>query len=68
MTMTEFALNRAKRSKCTQKLLFIDVRRAHFYAPSRRSVDVTLPDEDAMPGHCERLNVSMYGTRDAASN
>ena len=52
----------------TQKLLFIDVSRAYFYAPSRRQVFVKLPDEDAEPGMCGRLNVSMYGTRDAAAN
>ena len=68
IAMIEFALNRAKRSKGTQKLLFIDVRRAYVDAPSRRSVYDTLPDEDAMPGHCARLNVSLYGTRDAASH
>ena len=27
-----------------------------------------LPDEDDTPGMCGRLNVSMYGTRDAAAN
>ena len=68
MAVTDFAQNRAIKSKGIQKLLFIDVKRAYFYAPARRPVYVTLPDEDAKSGHCARLNVSMYGTRDAASN
>ena len=29
---------------------------------------VELPEEDKTPGMCGRLNVAMYGTRDAASN
>ena len=50
------------------KLDFIDVRRAYFYAPSRRSVYVDLPDEDNEEGMCGKLCKSMYGTRDAAQN
>ena len=50
------------------KLLFIDVKRAYFYAKSKKPVFVQLPDEDALEGHCGRLERSMYGTRDAASN
>ena len=68
MAMSGFAHGRAKNYGTNQKLLFIYVRRAYFYAPARRPVYVTLPDEDASPGYCARLNVSMYGTRDAASN
>ena len=29
---------------------------------------VQLPDEDDLEGHCGRLQVSMYGTRDAAAS
>ena len=68
MAMSSFAQNRANNFHGVQKLLFIDVRRAYFYAPSRRPVYVALPEEDPCPGYCARLNVSMYGTRDAASN
>ena len=68
MAITQFARGRAKSMKGTQKLLFIDVRRAYVYAPARRPVYVTLPDEDAEEGMCGRLNRSMYGTRDAAAN
>ena len=68
MAMSQFARGRARSMHGTQKLLFIDVRRAYFYAPARRPVYVTLPDEDAEEGMCGKLNRSMYGTRDAASN
>ena len=68
MAMTQFARGRAQGIKGTQKLLFVDVRRAYFYAPARRPVFVTLPDEDAEEGMGGKLNRSMYGTRDAAAN
>ena len=51
-----------------KKLLFIDVKRAYFHAPVTRDVYVQLPDEDGGAGQCGKLNMSMYGTRDAASN
>eukprot|EP00959_Pyramimonas_sp_CCMP1952_P401534 8413588-Pyramimonas_sp.AAC.1 len=51
-----------------QYLSFLDVRRAHFHAPATREVYVQLPPEDASPGMVGRLNMSMYGTRDAALN
>ena len=47
---------------------FIDVRRAYFYAPAKRKVYVELPEEDATPGMCGLLLVSLYGTRGAAQN
>ena len=68
MAMNNFARGRGDFHGKTQKLPFIDVSRAYFYAPSRRPVCVQLLDEDDTPGMCGRLNVSMYGTRDAASN
>ena len=68
MAIADVAQHRAINSKGIQKLLFIDVRRAYFYAPARRPTYVTLPDQDAKSGHCAWLIVSMYGTRDAASN
>ena len=49
------------------KLVFIDVKRAYFYADARRSVYVKLPAEDSKDGYCGRLVKAMYGTRDAAS-
>ena len=53
------------------KIAYADVSRAYFYAKASRAVYVELPDEDKQPGDeamCGRLNVSMYGTRDAALN
>ena len=50
------------------KLDFIDVRRAYFHAPCKRDVYIVLPEEDAENGMCGKLEMSMYGTRDAAQN
>ena len=50
-------------------MMYADVSRAYFYAPASRAVYVKLPDEDREEGDehmCGKLNVSMYGTRDAA--
>lgn len=49
----------------------IDVSRAYFYAESIRPVFIELPTEDRLPGDeglVGRLNLSLYGTRDAAQN
>ena len=45
-----------------------DVSRAYVYAPATRSLFVELPVEDgsAKPAEVGRLNVCLYGTRDAA--
>ena len=48
-----------------------DVRRAYFYAPSTRAIYIRIPKEDWEDGDEERvrmLNLSLYGTRDAAMN
>jgi len=50
------------------KLDFIDVRRAFFHAPCLREVYVALPTEDDEPGMCGKLEMAMYGTRDAPQN
>ena len=44
------------------------IRRAYFHAPAKRSLFIELPaeDKDAKPGEVGRLNVCLYGTRDAA--
>ena len=47
---------------------FIYVRRAYFYAESKRAVSVDLPPEDHEDGMCGKLLKSTYGTRDAAQN
>jgi hypothetical protein len=54
-----------------QKLMYADVSRAYFYAPAVRAVYVRLPEEDfeeCDKGMVGKLNMSMYGTRDAAAN
>ena len=55
------------------RMMFNDVRRAYFFAEAKRDIYVELLEEDreydeygvAMVG---KLNLSMYGTRDAAQN
>ena len=68
MAMTENVGFKRGQESIGMKLDFIDVRRAYFYAPSRRSVYVDLPDEDTEEGMCGKLCKRMYGTRDAAQN
>ena len=49
----------------------VDVKRAYFYARSRTPVYIEIPIEDFEPGDehmVGRLNLSLYGTRDAAQN
>ena len=53
------------------RILSVDVRRAYFYAKVSRSVYIEIPAEDWQPGDegkVARLNLSLYGTRDAAQN
>ena len=47
------------------------MKRAYFYAPVKRPIYIVLPAEDRLPGDEEmvgRLNLFLYGTRDAAQN
>ena len=48
-----------------EKLLFIDVRKAHLHAMADRDIYVDLPPERAKPGYCAKLLRCLYGTRDA---
>lgn len=48
------------------KVMFIDIRRAHWTAAIQRKVFVRLPQEVCDPSLCGRLNKAMYGCRDAA--
>ena len=53
------------------RILSIDVRRAYFYAKALRPVYIEIPAEDRGPEDVDlvaRLNLSLYGTRDAAQN
>ena len=49
-------------------LLFLDVKRAHFYSKARRDICVELPPELRVEGedNVAYLEKAMYGTRDAA--
>ncbi len=52
-------------------IMYNDVKRAYFHAPAKRPVYIKIPDEDFEPGDEDRvgvLNLSLYGTRDAAKN
>ena len=46
-----------------------DVRRAYFYAWTHRDIYIELPAEEREGGkdQLDKLNLSLYGTRDAAS-
>ena len=53
------------------KVLYIDVCRAYFYAKAVRPTYIKLPSEDprsSEEGLVGKLMMSMYGTRDAAQN
>ena len=60
----EFGRKNNKTTRGPRKLLFVDIKRAYFHAEARRKVYVQLPEEDASPGMCGRLDKSMYGTRE----
>ena len=68
LAASSLAKGRSVNDRGVQKLLFVDVKRAYFYAQARRDVYVKLPPEDHEHGMCGKLNKAMYGTRDAASN
>ena len=62
-------------SRCASRkghvMMAIDVKRAYFYAPATRPIYIVIPKEDYEEGDEERvgvLNLSLYGTRDAAQN
>ena len=53
------------------RIMALDVVRAYFYAPATRAVYIQIPAEDRLTGdegHVAQLNLSFYGTRDAAKN
>jgi len=62
-------------SKCSSRrghrMMIVDVKRAYFYAPATRPIFIEIPLEDRKPGDenlVGKLNLSLYGTRDAAMN
>ena len=53
------------------RIMAVDVKRAYFYAKTQRPVYIEIPIEDFEDGdeaRVARLNLSLYGTRDAAQN
>ena len=53
------------------RVMAVDVKRAYFYAPATRPIFIHIPAEDREPGDegkVAQLNLSLYGTRDAAFN
>ena len=53
-----------------RQIMICDVRRAYFYAKATRNLYIELPKEDELGSADQlgRLNLSLYGTRDAAKN
>eukprot|EP00435_Cladocopium_sp_Y103_P063045 s567_g24.t1 len=50
-------------------LMFLDIKKAHFWAPARRRILVELPEELGLPKeYVGLLRRSLYGTRDAPLN
>ena len=53
------------------RMMSVDIKRAYFYAPALRPVYIETLIEDWRPGdegNVARINLSLYGTRDAAQN
>ena len=61
------SLQRSLSNKKKYKIMFVDIRRAHWTAKIHRKVYVRLPPGVLPEGYCGRLNKAMYGCRDAAS-
>ena len=51
-----------------RKVMFIDIKKAHLYAPMVGEEYVDLPPERAEEGMCAKLLYTLYGMRVAASN
>ena len=58
----------ARAAKSRDKVMLIDVKKAHLDAPIEGSVFVDLPLERAAAGKCARLKYTLYGKRVAAKN
>jgi hypothetical protein len=57
----------SKSGNC-RKVMFIDIGKAHLYAPIEGDEYVDLPPERYEPGKCAKLLFTLYGMRVAASN
>ena len=73
LLVSEAATVRSRQPQEDNYILIADVSRAFFEAPAVRTVCVELPDEAfedgrKVPGKVGLLQLSLYGTRDAAAN
>ena len=62
---------KSQRGNRPKRFAVIDIKRAYFYAPAKRQVFIEIPEEDKEAGDEDRvgrLQLSLYGTRDAAQN
>ena len=60
-----------RRWNAAKSLPFAQIRREYFDAPAKRPIYIQIPAEDREPGDegkVAKLNLSLYGTRDAAMN
>ena len=67
----KFVLSHLAGRRKHEKMLYADVPRAYLYAKSRRPTYIKIPKEDMAIGEenmVGRLDMSMYGTGDAAQN
>ena len=62
------SVQRRDRTKKIRKLMFIDVSKAHLYAPVDAGANacVDLPPECSKPGVCGKLQYWLYGMRPAS--
>ena len=56
------------RSGCRERVMLIDIKKAHLHAPIEGNVYVDLPPERRVPGKCAKLKYTLYGMRQAARN
>ena len=74
LEITKMLIAKCTRGQSRRKPLragVFDVSRAYVYAPCRRTLFIKIPQEDWEPGDEDtagRLNLSLYGARDAAQN
>ena len=60
-------MSRTTRRRGTLVVMVVDVRKAHWNAAARRTINIKLPEEDGEPGMCGLCLKSLYGFLDAAS-
>ena len=68
MLILKAARGSRNRHAGVRKVMFLDVSKAHLYAPMLDEEFVQLPPEKWTEGKCARLIYTLYGMRTAASN